>query len=117
MATPPDPMTRFFEALAARGHEPLLRKATGRALFEIVDGRRTRRWSVSVRKGDLSVEPGGGAADCLVRADRRVFERIASGRTNAVAAVLRGEIVVEGDWRLLVGIQRLFSGSRPGVRR
>lgn len=110
-----DPTTRFFEELAERGHQPLLRKATGSTRFEIVDGRRVRRWLVRVDKGDVAVEPGGGEADCVIRAQRTVFERVASGRANAVAAVLRGDIVVEGDWRLLVAMQRLF--VRPHRRK
>ena len=31
-------------------------------------------------------------------------------RLNPVAAVLRGELAIEGDWRLLVLVQRLFPG-------
>jgi SCP-2 sterol transfer family len=112
---PPDPTTRFFDGLAQRGHEPLLRKATGCTRFEVVDGRRVRRWRVSVAKGDLSVETGGGPADCVVRAERKLFERVVTGRANGVAAVLRGEIAVDGDWRLLVAVQRLFVG--PPRRR
>ena len=108
-------MARFFRELAERGHEPLLRKTTGSTRFEIVDGRSTRRWLVSVTKGDLSVEPGGGDADCVVRADRKVFERVVTGRMNAVAAVLRGDLAVDGDWRLLVAIRRLF--TKPPRRR
>jgi hypothetical protein len=112
-----DPTARFFERLAERGHEPLLRKVTGSARFEVVDGGRTRRWRVTISKGDIAVEPGGGEADCVVRAERRVFERVAGGRMNAVAAVLRGDLVVEGDWRLLVTVQRLFRGPRPKAAR
>ena len=110
-----DGTTRFFDSLAARGNQPLLRKSTGCTRFDVVDGTRVRRWRVSVTKGDLVVEPGGGDADCVMRVERRVFERIVSGRMNAVAAVLRGEIVVEGDWKLLVAMQRLFTG--PARRR
>ena len=114
----PDPTARFFDGLAQRGHEKLLRKATGRTRFEIVDGRRTRRWSVIVARGDMVVEQDGGDADCVIRAERRLFERVVSGRANAVAAVLRGEIAVEGDWRLLVAVQRLFtSPPRRRARR
>jgi hypothetical protein len=108
-----DATAQFFDDLAARGHEPLLRKATGCTRIEVVDGRRTRRWRVRVARGDLVVEPGGGEADCVVRAERRVFERVVTGRMNAVAAVLRGDISVEGDWRLLVAMQRLFAGPSP----
>lgn len=112
-----DAIGRFFERLAELGHEPLLRKATGSTRFEIVDGRRTRRWLVSVAKGDLTVAPGGGDADCVVRADRKVFDRVVTGRMNAVAAVLRGDLAVDGDWRLLVSMQRLFTGPpRPRGR-
>jgi putative sterol carrier protein len=113
MAT--DTATRFFDALAHRGHEPLLRKVSGRTRFEIVDGSRTRRWCVEIDKGDVTVEAGSGDADCIVRADRKVFEGVVTGRTNAVAAVLRGEIVVEGDWKLLVAVKRLFAG--PAKRK
>ncbi len=47
-----------------------------------------------------------------MRADKAVFDKVASGRLNAVAAVLRGDLQVEGDWRLLVRMQRLFPGRR-----
>ena len=60
-----DPTERFFAELAARGHEPLLRKASGATCFEVVDGRRTRRWLVAVERGDVTVTRGGG--DAFVR--------------------------------------------------
>ena len=107
-----DPVTRFFDELAQREHEPLLRKATGSFRFDVVDGKRTQRFVVGVDKGDLSVTKGGGDASCVLRADKAVFDRIMSGRMNAVAAVLRGDVQVDGDWRLLVRLQRLFPGPQ-----
>ena len=80
--------------------------------FDVVEGRRTRRWLVAVERGDMTVRSGSGDASCVVRADKAVFDRVASGRLNAVAAVLRGDLQVEGDWRLLVRMQRLFPGPR-----
>ena len=71
--TPADPTATFFDALAERGHEPLLRGASGSVRFDIVDGRKI---------------------------DRRL-------------------VVIDGDWRLLVLVQRLFPGPprrRPGRR-
>jgi hypothetical protein len=41
---------------------------------------------------------------------RELFDDIRSGRTNAVAATLRGEITIEGNPRLLNIFQRLFPG-------
>lgn len=103
-----DPTARFFAELAERGHDPLLRKASGTTRIDVVDGRRTHRWLIDVANGDIAVSRGNGDAACVIRADKAVFDRIASGRLNAVAAVLRGEVAVDGDWRLLVRMQRLF---------
>ena len=111
-----DPVERFFAELAARGHEPLLRKARGSTRFDVRDGRRTRRWLVTVDDGDIGVSTGNGEAACVVRADKAVFDRIVAGRMNAVAAVLRGDLEVEGDWRLIVRMQRLFPGPRRRAR-
>ena len=108
-----DPTERFFDAVAAYGYAPLLRKADGTTRFEIVDGKRTSRWFVTASKGHLSVSRRAvGDPDCAIRADKAIFEKIASGKLNAVAAVLRGDLAIEGDWRLLVWMQRLFPGQR-----
>ena len=56
---------------------------------------------------------GNGEATCAIRVEKPVLDRIVTGRLNAVAAVLRGDLVVDGDWRLLVRIQRLFPGTAP----
>jgi SCP-2 sterol transfer family protein len=112
-----DPTERFFEVVAAYGYAPLLRKADGTTRFEIVDGKRTSRWFVTVAKGHITVSRRGAVEpDCAIRVDKALFDRIASGKVNAVAAVLRGDMAIEGDWRLLVWMQRLFPGQRPPRR-
>ena len=117
MATAADPTAAFFAELATRSHDPLLRKASGATRFDIVDGRRIRRWYLSIDKGDISVATkASGETSCVIRADKAVFDRIAAGKLNAVAAVLRGDLAVDGDWRLLVRLQRLFP-SPPRRRR
>ena len=50
-------------------------------------------------------------ADCVVRADSSVFDGIASGEMNPVAALLRGAIAVEGDPELLILLRRLVPAS------
>ncbi len=113
-----DPTERFFAELASHEHEPLLRKASGSMRFDVVDGRKTRRWLVAVDRGNIGVTAGSAQASCVIRADKAVFDKVVSGRLNAVAAVLRGDLRVEGDWRLLVRMQRLFPGPprRRGAR-
>jgi putative sterol carrier protein len=117
MATPAaDPTEQFFEELGQRGDEPLLRKLSGTVRFDIVDGKRVDRRYVTVNKGQIRVSGRGSGGQSIIRVDRTLFERVATGELNPVAALLRGELAVEGDWRLLVLVQRLFPGP-PKARR
>jgi hypothetical protein len=122
MAGVTDPTAEFFDELARRDHEPLLAKAKGTARFDVVDGARTLRWLVSIDRGNIRVSRRNARADAVVRTDKASFDRAAAGELNFLAAVLRSEVAVEGDLRLLVLLQRLFPGpvrrrpKRQGVR-
>jgi putative sterol carrier protein len=98
----------FFRELGDAGREPLLEKAAGSIRFDLVDGTHTDRWLVTLDRGDVSVTRKKVAADCVVRADRALFDAIASGEVNAMASLLRGELTYEGDPALLVLLQRVF---------
>ena len=111
-----DSTAQFFDELGRRGHEPLLEKTSGTIRVDLKDGKKTERWLVAIRKGDLAVSRQSAAADCVISADRALFDGIASGKKNAVAAMLRGAIGVEGDVPLLVSFQRLLPGP-PRARR
>jgi putative sterol carrier protein len=109
--------TEFFQKLGTRGHEPLLEKATGTIRFELTNGKRKARWLVAVKKGDVTVSHGNARADCVTRADQALFEQIVTGEENAMAALLRGAVSVEGSPQMLVYFQRLFPGpAQPGKR-
>ena len=110
-----DATAEFFAELGRRGNEPLLRKAKGSARFDVVDGGRTARWLLTIDKGDIGVSRRNTAADCVVRADKSWFDRAVAGELNFMTAGLRGEVIVQGDPKLLVLVQRLFprpSGGR-----
>jgi putative sterol carrier protein len=108
-----DTTTRFFEGLKVRGHEPRLKKVKASLRFDLTNGEQANRWHVVIDKGDIAVSHKNAKADCVVRAETTVFDGIANGEVNAVAAVLRGAIVVEGDPELLVLIRRL--SPAPGT--
>ena len=108
---------KFFDELAGRGHEPLLGKVTGSARFDMVAGRQTERWLLAIDKGDIRVSRGNAPADSVLRANKASFDRIVAGQLNLMAAVLRGELAVEGDPRLLVRLQRLFPRPQGGRTR
>jgi len=106
-----DATAEFFAALAERGHVPFLYRANGTVCIELSHGRRAEAWRVTVSKGDVSVARGRGPADCVVRGQRALFERLVTGQANAVVALLRGDLTLEGDYNLGVLFQRLFPGS------
>jgi putative sterol carrier protein len=112
-----DATTEFFEDLDARGHEPLLEKATGTLRIELSNGKTKARWFVTVKKGDVTVSHANAKADCVARMDQALFDQIVTGRENATAALLRGLVAVEGNSQLLVLFQRLFPGPPKGRKR
>jgi hypothetical protein len=113
-----DATAEFFEQLGRRGHEPMLENASGTVRFDLKDGQKTDRWLVSISKGDLAVSRRNLRADAVVSADKALFDGVAGGKTNVLAALLRGAMAVEGDIQLLVLFQRLFPGpKRTRTRR
>jgi putative sterol carrier protein len=104
----PDPTAEFFAELATRQSEPLLGSTRATVRFDVVDGRNTDHWLLRIAGGALELTHGGGDADCVLSADKPAFDLLAGGRMNAMAAMLRGAIRLEGNPRLLVHIQRLF---------
>ncbi len=110
-----DATATFFDGLEALGHVPALEKVSGTLRFDLKNGKRTTRWLVTIDKGDIAVSHRNAKADCVVRAEKTVFERIARGEQNAMAALLRRAVEIEGDEALLLPFQRLFSGERTGT--
>jgi putative sterol carrier protein len=108
-----DATAELFENLASSGYVPALEKAAGTIRFDLA-GERTTRWLVAIDKGDVDVSRRNAKADCVVRLDRALFEQIASGEANALTAVLRGELEIEGNAGLLLAFQRLFPGPARG---
>jgi putative sterol carrier protein len=110
-----DPTATFFERLAKRGHEPILASASGTLRFELGNGRRTQYWYVTISKGDVSVSNANDEADAVMSCDKMLFDQMATGRANAMAAQLRGVLRSEGDLGLMMSFQRLFPGPPKSV--
>lgn len=110
-----DPSAEFFEGLQRQGHVPLMEKVNGTLRFDVVDGKRATHWFVTFKRGDVNVSRKGDAADCTVKADKQLVDGIMSGKVNAFAATLRGEIQIGGDPELMVLFQRLLPGPTSVV--
>jgi hypothetical protein len=106
-----DATERFFEELGERGTEPCLAGISGRVRFDIVGGKRTEHWFVDIEGGAITVsQHADGEADCTMKADREVFDRLVRGEDNAMAATLRGALICTGEVDLLLSVQKLFPG-------
>jgi hypothetical protein len=107
----------FFEELGRRGHEPLLERVRATVRFDIGDGASVDHRLLHVDRGDVRItaEDGEVTADCVVIVGEELFEEIVGGRTGAMAAFLRGALLVEGDPEVLVLVQRLFPGHPKGT--
>jgi putative sterol carrier protein len=103
-----DPVADFFSQLSVPEDQPLLAKAQGTIRFDLAENGRTEHWLVGLDHGRVSVSRGDDPADCIVRADKEIFLELASGKENAMAAVLRGAVTPEGDPELLVLFQRIL---------
>jgi putative sterol carrier protein len=89
----------------------------GTLRFELEGDEGEEHWFIAIKKGDLAVSRQRRKADCRVRVERRLFNRIASGEVNAMAAALRGAVAIEGDPALLMLFQRLFPGPPADAKR
>lgn len=100
--------SEFFDRLAERGHEPGFARSTGSLRFDLTRNGTTEHWRVELRRGAITVARSADAADCVIHADGALFDDLASGRANAMAALLRGQVIAEGEPQLLIRFQRVF---------
>jgi len=104
-------VTDFFDNLVA-DPPPSLQRVTATVRFDVIDGDQTRYHLVSLDHGAVKLSQRKVKADATIRIERPVFERLLSGKANAMAAALRGELSFEGDRGLLVALQHMMPG--PG---
>lgn len=114
-----DATTRFFEELDRRGFEPLLAKTSGSLRFDLHQGAQTTHWLLNIDRGNLQVRQEDREADTVVGTAPRLFGELVTGEENAIAALLRGDMTVAGDLRLLLQVERLLPGPprSQGPRR
>jgi putative sterol carrier protein len=112
-----DVVEEFFQELEDKGHQPLLAKVKGTVRFDLGNGDGpTDHWLVAVDHGDFRIANENTDADCVIQADKELFELLITGEENAIAATLRGALVCFGNVELLFAIQRIFPGP-PGKRK
>ncbi|MEV1289948.1 SCP2 sterol-binding domain-containing protein [Micromonospora sp. NPDC049679] len=109
------PTTELFTGIGRRGHEALLEKVQGSLRFDLEHDQQVDHWHLAISKGDVAVTQEERPADCVVRAEQALFDKMAAGETNTFASMLRNRLTVEGNLRLLVLFERLLPGP-PSAR-
>jgi hypothetical protein len=116
-----DTVEQFFTEVKEREFDPYLRRISGTIRYDLTTANGSGKnssngssngsdhWTVSIDKGQLSVAHRNAKADTVVRSERGLFERIVTGRANAMASVLRGLVFIEGDPELAVLSARLYA--------
>ena len=62
-----------------------------RPLSHVLDGK-VAHWRLDIRDGNVEVSQSDDAADCMIGASAKLFDDLASGKANAMAAALRNEL-------------------------
>ena len=103
-----DVIVEFFESIVG-AHPALPNTISGSLRFDLENGKRSECWRVTIDKGVVSSERSDASADCLVHTDKATLGAIIQGRANAMAALLRGAVRVEGEAVLMAYFRRLFT--------
>jgi len=99
----------FYDRLRMLGRVAMLARVTGSLRVEIIDGRKTSRTQIWVRRGEVSIGAPSGAADCTMVAPRHVWEALVTGEFQPMPTFLRGALQATGDPAMLVLMRRLFA--------
>jgi putative sterol carrier protein len=110
-----DPSAEFFDGLERRGHEPRMEKIAGTVRFDLERDQRIEHWLLEVRHGELRMSREVVEADCVIHADRAVFDRMVTGQTKPLPAWLRNDVAVEGRLMYFLLLEKLIPGP-PGAR-
>ena len=96
----PNAVEAFFADISTRGQIAVLGATSGTIRFDVSSPSPLEYWYVTVRKGEVAVSRKNTRADVVCKLDRALFEDVAEGRKQAMAAIIRGAIVVQGDLSL-----------------
>ena len=110
-----DAISAFFE-LTAGAHPEVPNTVSGSLRFDLENGKRSECWRVTIDKGVVSSERSDASADCVVHTDKETLEAIIQGTANAMAALLRGAIRLEGEAVLMAYFRRLLTARQPRMR-
>jgi putative sterol carrier protein len=110
-----DPTADFFNRVVQR-HAEILSRVKTTIRFDLERGGACcDHWLMVIDEGTVRVSSEERPADGTMRADKELFDRIVTGKTDLPTAVLRNQGTIEGDLMVMV-IFRSLLPDRPGAR-
>ncbi|MEV4464240.1 SCP2 sterol-binding domain-containing protein [Micromonospora echinofusca] len=106
---------RFFESLPVRAPEVLVSPVSGTLQIDLAQGTRTVHWLAHLRPGAIEVSRNRGPADAIWYTSEELFDRLVTGRAQAISSVLRNESSFSGDVVLFLLFRKFFPDP-PGAR-
>ncbi|MGC4891281.1 SCP2 sterol-binding domain-containing protein [Micromonospora sp. DT227] len=98
----------FFDGLGRSSPDERLVKVSGSVRFDIHDDRGVHHRRLDIDHGRLRVSDDDGPATTVITLSERTAVAMVAGGMNGLAAISRGEILVDGDLALALRIGRLF---------
>ncbi|MBQ1072268.1 SCP2 sterol-binding domain-containing protein [Micromonospora sp. C31] len=106
---------RFFASLPARAPAVLRSPVSGTLQIDLSrDSSRTVHWLVRLRPGAIEVSRNRGPADAIWYTSEEMFDRLVTGRAQAISSVLRNESSFSGDVVLFLLFRKFFPDP-PGT--
>ncbi|MGK5674816.1 SCP2 sterol-binding domain-containing protein [Micromonospora sp. URMC 106] len=99
---------RFFESLPARAPHVLRGPVNGTMQIDLARGNQTVHWVVRMQPGAIEVSRHRGPADAIWYTSEDLFDRLVTGRAQAISTVLRNESSFSGDVVLFLAFRRFF---------
>jgi SCP-2 sterol transfer family protein len=109
-----DPTADFFVRVCHARHEMLSPQVSATVRFDLERGGETDHWLMDLHDGLILVSREDRPADCVISAEKKQFDRLATGEQHLVAAILRHQVRIEGDAALMPVVRKLFPGP-PGA--
>ena len=105
-----DVIRHFFESLGGP-HPAIPKTVSGTLRFDVDGDQATEHWLITFDEGSVSATESEASADCVVGTSRRTLASIIEGQTNALAALLRGTLKIEGRTILLALFRSVLQES------
>ncbi|WP_422739326.1 SCP2 sterol-binding domain-containing protein [Micromonospora sp. WMMD729] len=104
--------TSYLEQLDTGRRFDLPETTTGTLRLDLRDDGYTEHWYLTVADQHIKVTRSADDADLVVRASRAIFDELVSGDLPPGTALLRNELTLRGDMRLLLVLRRVLPGPK-----